>query len=87
VGLGVSHAQLRPGISCRSALPFFVILSEAKNLCFIRPTAEENYFSGRSPKNQFSPAIATPTRSNVPSPALREDRFAMFSVLATIFLI
>ncbi|MBQ1912762.1 MAG: triphosphoribosyl-dephospho-CoA synthase [Bacteroidales bacterium] len=26
------------------------------------PTAEENYFSGRCPKNQFSPAIAKPSR-------------------------
>ncbi|MBR0287099.1 MAG: triphosphoribosyl-dephospho-CoA synthase [Bacteroidales bacterium] len=27
-----------------------------------RPTAEQNYFSGRCPKNQFSSANATPTR-------------------------
>ena len=40
-----------------------VILSAAKNLCTIKPTAEEIYFSGRGPKNQISPAIATPTRT------------------------
>ena len=28
------------------------------------PTAEENYFSGRYPKNQFSSAIATPTHAD-----------------------
>ena len=28
------------------------------------PAAEENYFSGRGPKNQFSPAIANPTRAD-----------------------
>ncbi len=27
------------------------------------PAADENYFSGRGPKNQFSPAIATPARA------------------------
>ena len=27
------------------------------------PAADENYFSGRGPKNQFSPAIATPARN------------------------
>ena len=30
------------------------------------PAADENYFSGRSPKNQFSPAIATPARATDP---------------------
>ena len=32
-----------------------------------QPSAEENYFSGRCPKNQFSPAVASPTHADAPS--------------------
>ena len=31
-----------------------------------QPSAEENYFSGRCPKNQFSPAVASPTHADGP---------------------
>ena len=31
------------------------------------PSAEQYYFSGRCPKNQFSPAVASPTHADAPS--------------------
>lgn len=67
----VDHLFIIPVKEDRSAFPYAERLAMLRagvmpgpDRASAQPSAEENYFSGRCPKNQFSPAVASPTHAD-----------------------